>query len=442
MELEVKQLVTAIKLIAEEKNLPEDSVHDAIEQAIVAAWKKDNDVIEVDARAELNTNTGDLTVFVKKNITDDVVDDSLDISLKDAKAIDKDAKLGGEVEETFKPTRFGRVAAQTAKQVIIQNLREYEREIILEEFSDKVGTVVNGVVARVEPKLIRVDLGKAQGIMPVSEQVFGERYTVGSRIKAFLRDVEKTGRGPQLILSRASEDFMRYLFASEVPEMENGAVEIKRIVREAGGRTKLAVASSVPGVDPVGTFVGGHGTRVQAVSGELNDIEKIDIIPYSEDEEEYIRNALSPTEIKKIDINKKDMRAKVFVVNDQLSIAIGKSGQNVRLASKLTGFEIDIEEAGASAADNSDDEKVSAPNKEVSGDKDIASNEDSDEEKNNKVDNNVKVEEVADSTGIGKTEQNRIKSKSQVEEDMLATIAAASDGDNQCDSSDDDNKKS
>lgn len=401
MELETKQLITAIKLIAEEKNLPEDTVHDVIEQAIVAAWKKDMDIIEVDARAELNTNTSELTVYVKKNVTDDVVDESLDISVADAKKIDSKAKAGSEVEETFKPTKFGRVAAQTAKQVIIQKLREYEREIILDEFSDKIGTLVNGVVSRIEPKLIRVDLGKAQGIMPVSEQIYGEHYSIGQRIKAYLRDVEKTGRGPQLILSRASEEFMKHLFEGEVPEMESGAVEIKNIVREAGGRTKLSVASSVPGVDPVGTFVGGHGTRVQAVSGEVNDIEKIDIIPFSEDTEEYIRSALSPTVIQKVDIDIKAMRAKVFVASDQLSIAIGKSGQNVRLASKLTGYEIDIEEASSSQVAEEPTEDVAVPDTET----------------------------TTEEAGIGKTEQNRIKSKAQVEEDLLATLAAAEETD-------------
>ena len=208
-----------------------------------------------------------------------------------------------------------------------------------------VGTVVTGTVQRVEPRVVRVELGKAAGIIPQSEQIQGEYYSIGSRVKVFIKDIERDNRGPQLILSRGNEAFVEYLFRQEVPEMEAGAVEIKAITREAGRRTKLAVVSTVPGVDPVGTFVGGHGTRVQAVMNEIGDQEKIDIVTFDENPEQFIRNALSPAEVAKVEIDEEAKTAKVFVAEDQQSIAIGRGGQNVRLASRLTGYELDIETA-------------------------------------------------------------------------------------------------
>jgi len=245
---------------------------------------------------------------------------------------------------------FGRVAAQTAKQVILQKLRESEREVVMDEYADKIGTVITGTVQRIEPRVVRVELGKASGIIPQSEQIPGEYYNIGMRIKVFLKDVERGTRGPQLILSRANEQFIEYLFRQEVPEMDSGAVEIKAIAREAGKRTKIAVHSTVPGVDPVGTFVGGHGTRVQAVMNEIGDQEKVDIITFSDDPIAFITNALSPAEVQSITLDETSKRAKVLVVADQLSIAIGRGGQNVRLASRLTGYELDIEPANGGAA--------------------------------------------------------------------------------------------
>ncbi|HVX24046.1 MAG TPA: transcription termination/antitermination protein NusA, partial [Candidatus Saccharimonadales bacterium] len=210
-------------------------------------------------------------------------------------------------------------------------------------------------VARVEGNIVRIDLGKAQGIMPRSEQIQGERYYPGQRLKVFLKDVERGFRGPQLVVSRGNKEFMEWLFRGEVPEMESGAVEIKNIAREAGVRSKIAVFSNVPGVDPVGTFVGGHGTRVNAVVSEVGEQEKIDIVVWAENPIEYITNALSPTKVAKVVLDEKNQKAKVLVPEDQLSIAIGKSGQNVRLASKLTGYELDIEaERGTAAAPAAD----------------------------------------------------------------------------------------
>jgi N utilization substance protein A len=323
--------------------LPEDAVKEVVEQALAAAYRRDYGDREQEIRVNMNLNTGDIDIYVAKEIVEEVGDEAFEISLKDAQVMRKNAKVGETVELHQKAESFGRVAAQTAKQVILQRLREAEREIIMTEYEDKIGTVINATVARVEGNIVRIDLGKAQGIMPRSEQIQGERYYPGQRLKVYLKDVERGFRGPQLVVSRGNTQFIEWLFRGEVPEMESGAVEIKGISREAGVRSKIAVASNVPGVDPVGTFVGGHGTRVNAVMGEVGEQEKIDIIVWSDKIVDYITNALSPTKVSRVEIDEKNKKAKVLVPEDQLSIAIGKSGQNVRLASKLTEFELDIE---------------------------------------------------------------------------------------------------
>lgn len=343
MDMDFKQLGVAIKAIAEEKNLPEDTVKEVVEQALAAAYRRDYGDREQEVRVTMNLNTGEVDAYVSKEVVEAVGDDAVEISVEDAKKIKKDAVIGDIVEIHEKVENFGRVAAQTAKQVILQRLRESEREIIMNEYEDKIGTVINAVVSRVEGNIVRIDLGKAQGIMPRSEQIQGERYYPGQRLKVFLKDVERGFRGPQLVVSRGNREFIEWLFRSEVPEMESGAVEIKGIAREAGVRSKIAVASNVPGVDPVGTFVGGHGTRVNAVMSEIGEQEKIDIVVWSENPTEYIMNALSPTRVSRVEINDEQKKARVIVPEDQLSIAIGKSGQNVRLASKLSGYDIDIE---------------------------------------------------------------------------------------------------
>ena len=353
-DLNIKQLTLALRTIAEEKNLPEETVLEVIEQAIAAAWRRDNGTREQLVRASLNINSGTAVVSVVKTVVEEVENDVNQMSLEEAKTVDPAAELGSEVTvETHNVTTFGRVAAQTAKQVILQRLREAEREVVLAEFEDKIGTVVTGTIQRVEPRVVRIELGKAVGIMPQSEQIPGEYYGVGRRVKVYIKDIEREGRGPQLILSRGNEEFVRFLFSQEVPEMETGAVEIKAIAREAGRRTKLAVASALPGVDPVGTFVGGHGTRVQAVMNEIGEQEKIDIIPFEEDAAGFIANAMSPAEVLSVTVNEDEKRATVYVSEDQQSVAIGRAGQNVRLASRLTGYELDIEaKTAAKPAEN------------------------------------------------------------------------------------------
>lgn len=359
MDMDFKQLAMAIKAIAEEKNLPEESVKEVVEQALAAAYRRDYGDREQEIRVTMNLNTGEVDAYVTKEIVENVEHEPFEISLAEAQVKRKNAKVGETIEIHENVESFGRVAAQTAKQVILQRLREAEREIVMAEYEDKIGTVINATVSRVEGNIVRIDLGHAQGIMPRSEQIQGERYYPGQRLKVFLKDVERGFRGPQLVVSRGNTQFVDWLFRAEVPEMDSGAVEIKGIAREAGVRSKIAVASNVQGVDPVGTFVGGHGTRVNAVMSEIGEQEKIDIIVWKEDAAEYIEEALSPTKVAKVELDEKNKKAKIIVPEDQLSIAIGKSGQNVRLASKLTGYELDIVAENAPA-----DETIKEPAKE------------------------------------------------------------------------------
>lgn len=341
--LDLKQMTAMVKVIAEEKDLPEETVIDVIETAIAAAWRRDNGDKDMNVRAEINMKTGEATVYVSREVIEDGLAYNPATEIPQSEAGGKE--IGDVVEEAHKVTEFGRVASQTAKQVVVQRLREAERDAVLANFEGKIGDVVNAVVTRVEPKLVRLEIGRASGIMPKSEQIEGEYYTVGSRIKVLVKEIERNERGAQLILSRGSAEFIEYLFRQEVPEIENGTVEIKGIAREAGKRTKIAVTTSTPGVDPVGAFVGGRGVRVQAVMNEIGDREKIDIVNWSDNISEYVREALSPAEIVKVEVDGK--KAKVYVTEDQQSIAIGKQGQNVRLASKLTGYDLDIELAKA-----------------------------------------------------------------------------------------------
>ncbi|MCU0667173.1 MAG: transcription termination factor NusA [Patescibacteria group bacterium] len=342
MDIETKQLVMAVGAIAEEKNLPEEVVQDAVEQALAAAWRRDYGDRDQEVRARINVSTGEVKVYISKEVVEQVENQHLQISLKDAKVINKDASIGEIIEIERTVEGFGRVAAQTAKQVILQRLREAEREVVMAEFEDKINTVLNAVVTRIEGRMVRLEINRAQGILPPSEQIQGERYHPGQRLKVYLKDVEKGFKGAQLVVSRGCPEFIEHLFRNEVPEMEGGAVEIKGIAREAGVRTKLAVASTLNGVDPVGTFVGGHGTRVQAVMSEIGEQEKIDIIVWSDNLKDYIINSLSPTKVESVTITESAKKAKVTVPEDQLSIAIGRGGQNVRLASRLTGYDIDV----------------------------------------------------------------------------------------------------
>lgn len=340
--LDIKQMITMVHSIADEKNLSEDEVMQAVEAAIAAAWRRDNGTREMNVRAELNREDGTAKVIVHYDVVE-APEGIGQITLEEAKKINKKALLGGVIEQEFEAKSFGRVAAQTAKQVLLQKLREFERETMANEYGNKIGKIITGTVIRVESRVIRLDLGHGEGIMPGSEQIPGEHLVTGSRIRALLKNIDRdSNRGPTIILSRADAQFVKLLFLQEVPEIETGTVEIKAIAREAGRRTKIAVYSSSSDIDPVGTFVGTKGVRVQAVMNEIGDTEKIDIITYDHDIRNYIANALSPAEISRIDVNESDKTATVYVTEAQQSVAIGRQGQNVRLASQLTGYDIDI----------------------------------------------------------------------------------------------------
>lgn len=361
------QFISAIEQICEEKGISKEMVLEAIEAAIVAAYKKDFGDKEQEVRAELNNDTGEATVFVTKEVVENVEDPMIQIDLGGAKKVKKDAKLGEMVEIKEDNNDFGRVAAQTAKQVIVQRIREAERDVVFSEFSDKEGLIINASVQRFENGNAYIDLGKATGVMFPNDQIPGEKYYPGQRIKVYVVRVEQTNRGPQIVVSRTHPDMVRRLFEMEVPEIANGTVEIAGIAREAGARTKIAVKSNAEGVDPVGTFVGGRGTRVQAVMGELGE-EKIDIIAYNDDPAEYITNALSPTKVISVKIDEENKKALVKVPEDQLSLAIGKAGQNVRLAAKLTGWNVDIDGADDAGIEQTAKEVEDKPKPKRTGD--------------------------------------------------------------------------
>lgn len=344
------QFISAIEQICDEKGLSKEIVLEAVEQALAAAYKKDYGDRDQEVRVQLDEETGAPRIFLSKEVVEEVENPFMQISLSDAQKHKKGAKLEDVIEYEEDNKDFGRVAAQTAKQVIVQRIREAEREVVFAEYSDKEGVILNAVVQRVEGNNVFVDLGKASGIMFPAEQIRGEHYYPGQRLKVFIVRVEQTARGPQIVVSRSHPDMIRQLFEMEVPEIEAGTVEIVGIAREGGARTKIAVRSNADGVDAVGTFVGGRGARVQAVMADLGE-EKIDIIPYSENVEEFIASALSPTKVLSVTLDEVEKKAVVRVPEDQLSLAIGRQGQNVRLAAKLTGWNVDIDGADESGVE-------------------------------------------------------------------------------------------
>ena len=346
-----KEFRSAIKQICDERGISEKSVLETIEQALAAAYRKDYGRPEQRIDVKLDPNTGKMKVsqvfeVVKK---DEFENENNQILLKDAKKEKKKVKVGDLIKKPLKThSDFGRIAAQTAKQVIIQRIREAERDVVFAEFKKKEGEILNGVVQRIEGRNIIIDLGKTSGIMFPSEQVDSEKYYIGQRLKIYLVSVEESPKGPVISLSRSHPNLIAKLFEIEVPEISADAVKIMNCVREAGSRTKISVASTQEGVDPVGSCVGQRGSRVQSVLAEIGE-EKIDIVLYDKKLETYIKNALSPAKVDKVKIDKKKKEAKITVSEDQLSLAIGKEGQNVRLASKLTGFNIDILKEGVPA---------------------------------------------------------------------------------------------
>lgn len=342
----------AIGQICEEKNIPKNVVIETIEAALAAAYKKDYGSKNQEVRVDMDEETGEIVVYISKEVVETVEDPYTQIGTMEADRLKKGSKVGDIVEIKDFPNDFGRIAAQTAKQVIIQRIREAERDIVFGEYKDKEGEVINGIIQRIEGNNVIVDIGKASGILFPKEQVQGERYYIGQRLKFFVVRVEQNTKGPQIIISRSHPGLVKRLFELEVPEILSGVVDIKSIAREAGQRTKIAVVSNQEGVDPVGSCVGQRGVRVQAVMNEIG-AEKIDIILWDEDVKTFISNALSPAKVTRITINEEEKKAEVTVTEDQLSLAIGKSGQNVRLAAKLTGYNVDIksgDESGVEAA--------------------------------------------------------------------------------------------
>lgn len=338
-------LFEACEELERERGIAKDVLIASLCDAMVAAYKKHMHIKEAtNIEAILDEQSGEIGVFRTKLVVDDVEDPDTQITLADAQEIVEDVEVGDEIKIEVTPEQFGRIAAQSAKQVITQRIREAERNLVLQEFMDKKGTLTTGIIQRVENRNVIVNIGKTDAIMPQKEQIPGEYYKPGNRIRVFVLNVKETTRLPQVIVSHAHAEIVRELFELEVPEIEDGIVEIKSISREAGYRTKIAVWSNDPEVDSVGACIGPRGSRIQTIVSELKN-EKIDIVRYSEDPVEYIVNALSPARVVSVDILQDDEYAHdamVVVPDDQLSLAIGREGQNVRLAHKLTGWKIDI----------------------------------------------------------------------------------------------------
>jgi N utilization substance protein A len=340
------EFMVAITQLSAEKNLSVDLVLSAVESALVSAYRKNSFAPDQDITVKISPSTGGVKVSLRKIVVETVENPNTEIKQSDARKIDRNARVGDVISIEATPPDAGRIAIQTARQVILQRLHEAEHHAIFEEFTVREGEVVTGMIQRITPDNLYVDLGKAEGILPKSEQVHSERYRMGQRLKFYLMEVSKTQRGPQIILSRAHRNLLRKLFELEVPEIHTGAVEIKAVAREAGYRSKVAVAARQEGIDPVGCCVGLRGIRIQNIVNELND-EKIDVVQWAEDPRVFIANALSPAQVTGVELNEGDVTAMVVVPDKQLSLAIGKDGQNARLAAKLTGWRIDIKSLSA-----------------------------------------------------------------------------------------------
>lgn len=334
------QFLDALTELETQKGISRDVLIEAIEAALVTAYKRNFNQAQ-NVRVDMNFDTGSMRVFSRKDVVEEVEDDRLQVSLEDAKSVNPAYEIGDVVEQEVTPKNFGRIAAQTAKQVVMQRVREAERGLIYEEFVDRADDIVNGVVERLDARNIYVGLGKVEAVLPANEQIPTESYKPHDRIKVYITKVERTSRGPQVFVSRTHPGLLRRLFEMEVPEIYDGVVEIKSIAREAGDRSKISVYAHNNDIDPVGSCVGTKGARVQAIVNELGG-EKIDIVEWSEDPVVFVANALSPSKVVTVIVNEEEKSTTVVVPDYQLSLAIGKRGQNARLAAKLTGWKIDI----------------------------------------------------------------------------------------------------
>ena len=336
------ELIISLDELEKEKGIKKEYVLESIETALVTAYKRNFDVNSDNVKITLNKETGETHVYEELEVVENVEDDKTQISLEDARKLDSKLEIGDTVHKELMPKNFGRIAAQTAKQVIVQRIREASREIIFNEFSEKKGEIVSGLVQKVDKNIVVLDLGKIEGIMPLKEQIPTETYHVNQKLRACVASVEKGIKGStQIIVSRANNDFLRKLFELEIPEIYEGLIEIKSVSRDPGKRCKVAVYSPNENIDPVGSCVGQKGIRIQNIINELNG-EKIDVIEWHEDPSTFIAEALLPAKVMAVDAREEEKFAQVIVPDDQLSLAIGKSGQNARLAAKLTNWKIDI----------------------------------------------------------------------------------------------------
>ena len=333
-------LLDALTALEQQKGISREVLLEAIEVALVTAYKRNFNQAQ-NVRVDLNSDIGSMKVYARKDVVEEVEDDRLQVSIEDVHLINPAYEIGDVYEEEVTPKDFGRIAAQTAKQVVTQRVREAERGMIYDEYVDREDDIVNGIVERLDARNIYVSLGKVEAVLPVGEQIQTESFKPHDRIKVYITKVEKTSRGPQVFVSRTHPGLLRRLFELEVPEIYEGIVEIKTIAREAGDRSKISVFTNQAEVDPIGSCVGSRGARVQSISTELNG-EKIDIVEWSEDPVVFVANALNPSKVLHVKVNEEDRSTTVIVPDYQLSLAIGKRGQNARLAAKLTGWKIDI----------------------------------------------------------------------------------------------------
>ena len=336
-----KELILALEDLEKEKGIKKEELLESIRTALITAYKRNFDALE-NVDVKMDEQTGATHVYAVKEVMERANDDALEISLEDARKIDVHLNIGDEVAVEIVPRDFGRIAAQTAKQVIIQKLRETERNMVFNEYNERKGEIVSGLIQKADKHIVVMDLGKLEGIMLPKDQIPTEQYHVNDKIKGYVVDVERGEKGvPQAIVSRTHPDFVRKLLEFEIPEIYEGVIEIKSVSRDAGSRSKVAVYSPDPNIDPVGSCVGAKGVRIQNVINELNG-EKIDVIEWDEDPSIFIASALLPAQILAVDIKEDEKFAEVIVPDDQLSLAIGKAGQNARLAAKLTNWKIDI----------------------------------------------------------------------------------------------------
>jgi len=360
------EFIAALHQLEREKGIAVDVLIEAIEAALIAAYRRNFGTVQ-NVRVEIDRATGQIHVLAGRTVVEAVIDPRAEIGVDEAGRIVPGARPGDVIEGEVTPNEFGRIAAQTAKQVVVQRVREAERGIIFEEFSSREGDVLTGIVHRVEHRTVLIDLGKTEAVLPPSEQIPGEEYRQGERLKTYIVEVKKTTKGPQILVSRTHPGLLKRLFELEVPEIHDGTVEIKAVAREAGARSKIGVASREPNVDAVGSCVGPKGMRVQTVVAELKG-EKVDIVRWDADAAQFVANALSPARVVRVDVNEEGKVARVVVPDYQLSLAIGKEGQNARLAAKLTGWKIDIRsESQAKAAAEAEKAAVLAAEAGVAG---------------------------------------------------------------------------